>query len=56
MFKFILLIGLWAFTASAQFGFFDHMFHGGGHQQQQQQQQTNVRSDSSWYQAQYSNG
>lgn len=55
MFKFLLLIGLWALTASAQFGFFDHMFHGGGHQQQQQQQ-TNVRSDSSWYQAQYSNG
>lgn len=55
MFKFLLLLGLWALTASAQFGFFDHMFHGGGHQQQQQQQ-TNVRSDSSWYQAQYSNG
>lgn len=55
MFKFLLLVGLWALTASAQFGFFDHMFHGGGHQQQQQQQ-TNVRSDSSWYQAQYSNG
>jgi hypothetical protein len=55
MFKFLLLLGLWALTASAQFGFFDQMFHGGGHQQQQQQQ-TNVRSDSSWYQAQYSNG
>ncbi|KAF2785981.1 hypothetical protein K505DRAFT_260884 [Melanomma pulvis-pyrius CBS 109.77] len=37
--------------AHAQFGFFDQMFGGGGQQQQQQQQ--NVRSDSSWYQAQY---
>jgi hypothetical protein len=28
----------------------------GGQQQQQQQQQQNVRSDSSWYQAQYEGG
>ncbi|KAF1967426.1 hypothetical protein BU23DRAFT_290125 [Bimuria novae-zelandiae CBS 107.79] len=37
---------------NAQFGFFDQMFGG---QQQQAQQQQNVRSDSSWYQAQYEN-
>ena len=36
------------------FGFFDQMF--GQQQQQQQQQQQNVRSDSSWYQAQYEAG
>jgi hypothetical protein len=54
MFKVILLLGLWTLTATAQFGFFDQMFGQGG--QQQQQQQANVRSDSSWYQAQYENG
>jgi hypothetical protein len=53
MFKLLLLLGLWTLTATAQFGFFDQMFGGGG---QQQQQQANVRSDSSWYQAQYENG
>lgn len=52
MFKILLLLGLWTLTATAQFGFFDQMFGGG----QQQQQQANVRSDSSWYQAQYENG
>lgn len=41
-------------TATAQFGFFDQMF--GGQQQAQHQQQQNVRSDASWYQAQYDNG
>ena len=40
-------------TTYAQFGFFDQMF---GQQQQQQQQAQNVRSDSSWYQAQYEAG
>jgi hypothetical protein len=38
---------------SAQFGFFDQMFGGGGQQQQEPQ---NVRSDASWYQAQYEGG
>ncbi|KAL1839550.1 hypothetical protein VTJ49DRAFT_1413 [Mycothermus thermophilus] len=38
-------------VVSAQFGFFDHMFHGG---QQQHQQPQNVPSDSSNYRAQYS--
>ncbi|KAF2871147.1 hypothetical protein BDV95DRAFT_573384 [Massariosphaeria phaeospora] len=50
-----LVLSFLALGAHAQFGFFDQMFNGGGgggggHQQQQQQ---NVRSDSSWYQAQY---
>ncbi|KAJ4341500.1 Long chronological lifespan protein 2 [Ascochyta clinopodiicola] len=54
MFKILLLLGLWTLTATAQFGFFDQMFGNGGGQQQQQQQ-ANVRSDSSWYQAQYEN-
>jgi len=40
--------------SSAQFGFFDQMFGGGGGQQHQEPQ--NVRSDSSWYQAQYEGG
>ena len=53
MLRFLLLLGLWTLTATAQFGFFDQMFGNGG---QQQQQQANVRSDSSWYQAQYENG
>ena len=49
----------------AQFGFFDQMFGGGGggggnggggggHHQHQEAQ--NVRSDASWYQAQYEGG
>jgi hypothetical protein len=41
-------------TATAQFGFFDQMFGGGGGHQHQEPQ--NVRSDSSWYQAQYEAG
>ncbi|KAF1847715.1 long chronological lifespan protein 2 [Cucurbitaria berberidis CBS 394.84] len=45
-------LATWFLTANAQFGFFDQMF-GGQQQQQQQQQAQNVRSDSSWYQAQY---
>jgi hypothetical protein len=51
----ILLTVLAAFivSASAQFGFFDQMFGGGGQQQQEPQ---NVRSDASWYQAQYEGG
>lgn len=49
------LLGVFSWTASAQFGFFDQMF-GGQQQQQQHQQQQNVRSDASWYQAQYENG
>jgi hypothetical protein len=40
--------------SSAQFGFFDQMFGGGGGQQHQEPQ--NVRSDASWYQAQYEGG
>lgn len=54
MFKIVFLLSLWTLTATAQFGFFDQMFGNGG--QQQQQQQANVRSDSSWYQAQYESG
>lgn len=50
----LLLLGLWTLTTTAQFGFFDQMFGNSGGQQQQQQ--ANVRSDSSWYQAQYENG
>jgi hypothetical protein len=50
----LLFLGLWTLQATAQFGFFDQMFGNGGGQQQQQQ--ANVRSDSSWYQAQYENG
>jgi hypothetical protein len=46
------VLGLLSVSVNA-FGFFDQMF---GQQQQQQQQQQNVRSDSSWYQAQYENG
>lgn len=52
---FCFFLTLWIGSASAQFGFFDQMFGGGGHGHQQQQQQ-NVRSDSSWYQAQYEGG
>ncbi|KAF2703408.1 hypothetical protein K504DRAFT_463471 [Pleomassaria siparia CBS 279.74] len=48
------LVGfLSATTANAQFGFFDQMFGNQQQQQQQHHQQQNVRSDSSWYQAQY---
>ncbi|KAF1962564.1 hypothetical protein CC80DRAFT_589069 [Byssothecium circinans] len=48
---FLVALGFFTFTATAQFGFFDQMFGGGGAHQQQQQQ--NVRSDSAWYQQQY---
>ncbi|KAF1833974.1 hypothetical protein BDW02DRAFT_598586 [Decorospora gaudefroyi] len=41
-------------SATAQFGFFDQMFGGGGHGGHgHQQAPQNVRSDASWYQAQY---
>jgi hypothetical protein len=43
-------------SATAQFGFFDQMFGNQQQQQQQQQQPQDVRSDSSWYQAQYEGG
>lgn len=46
------VIATFFFASSMQFGFFDQMFGG----QQQQQQPQNVRSDSSWYQAQYEGG
>ena len=49
----VIILSALVFGAHAQFGFFDQMFNGGGHHQQQAQ---NVRSDSSWYQAQYENG
>ncbi|KAJ4346411.1 Long chronological lifespan protein 2 [Didymosphaeria variabile] len=49
----LVFVAMFIGNATAQFGFFDQMF--GGQQQQQQQQQQNVRSDSSWYQAQYEN-
>ena len=48
-----------AWSASAQFGFFDQMFGGGGGGGgggQQRAEPQNVRSDSSWYQAQYEGG
>jgi hypothetical protein len=48
------VLGSLIMTATAQFGFFDQMFGGG--QQQQQQEPQNVRSDASWYQAQYEAG
>jgi hypothetical protein len=48
------LASLFLRTTSAQFGFFDQMF--GGQQQQQHQEPQNVRSDASWYQAQYEGG
>jgi hypothetical protein len=51
----IMLLSACIMSAHAQFGFFDQMFNQGGQQQQQQQQQ-NVRSDASWYQAQYEAG
>ncbi|KAF2448533.1 hypothetical protein P171DRAFT_481596 [Karstenula rhodostoma CBS 690.94] len=51
----LLLATLLVQTATAQFGFFDQMFGGQQQQHQQRQQQQNVRSDSSWYQAQYEN-
>jgi hypothetical protein len=49
------LVSLFLSTTSAQFGFFDQMF-GGQQQQQQHQEPQNVRSDASWYQAQYEGG
>ncbi|RMZ68255.1 long chronological lifespan 2 [Pyrenophora seminiperda CCB06] len=51
-----LFLALLTAPTFAQFGFFDQMFGGGGGQQQQQhqhQEAQNVRSDASWYQAQY---
>jgi hypothetical protein len=47
---FVALLLALASVVSAQFGFFDHMFHGG---QQHHQQPQNVPSDSSNYRAQY---
>ena len=49
----LMVLSAWFISSSAQFGFFDQMFGNQGHQQQQPQ---NVRSDSSWYQAQYEGG
>jgi hypothetical protein len=49
----IVVLSAWFISSSAQFGFFDQMF---GNQQQQHQEPQNVRSDSSWYQAQYEGG
>ncbi|KAF1918697.1 long chronological lifespan protein 2 [Ampelomyces quisqualis] len=45
----LIVLGAWSIPSSAQFGFFDQMFSN----QQQHQEPQNVRSDSSWYQAQY---
>jgi hypothetical protein len=50
----IIVLSAWFISSSAQFGFFDQMFGQQGHQQHQEPQ--NVRSDSSWYQAQYEGG
>lgn len=60
----ILLLFTFAYPITAQFGFFDQMFgggnhgghshHGGGGHNHGEAQ--NVRSDSSWYQAQYEGG
>jgi hypothetical protein len=49
----LIVLSAWFISSSAQFGFFDQMFGG---QQQQHQEPQNVRSDSSWYQAQYEGG
>jgi hypothetical protein len=57
MARFQIILGVmatWFLATSAQFGFFDQMF--GGQQQQQHQEPQNVRSDASWYQAQYEGG
>jgi hypothetical protein len=50
---FLALLAFYIMSATAQFGFFDQMFNGGSQQQQRPQ---DVRSDSSWYKAQYENG
>jgi hypothetical protein len=50
----VAVLSAWFISSSAQFGFFDQMFGNQGHQQHQEPQ--NVRSDSSWYQAQYEGG
>jgi hypothetical protein len=50
----ILVLSAWFISSSAQFGFFDQMF--GNQGQHQHQEPQNVRSDSSWYQAQYEGG
>jgi hypothetical protein len=50
----LIVLSAWFISSSAQFGFFDQMFGNQGHQQHQEPQ--NVRSDSSWYQAQYEGG
>ncbi|EAT81757.1 long chronological lifespan protein 2 [Parastagonospora nodorum] len=47
----VLVLSACFVSSRAQFGFFDQMFGNQGHQQHQEPQ--NVRSDSSWYQAQY---
>jgi hypothetical protein len=53
----VVVLSAWFVSSSAQFGFFDQMFGNQGHQQHQQHQEPqNVRSDSSWYQAQYEGG
>ncbi|KAI9724998.1 MAG: hypothetical protein M1812_000274 [Candelaria pacifica] len=50
----LLSVLLFAFSAQAQFQFFEQMFQ--GNQQQQQQQPQNVASDSSWYRQNYEAG
>lgn len=60
----VLVLFSLTYPIAAQFGFFDQMFgganhgggghHGGGHNHHGEAQ--NVRSDSSWYQAQYEGG
>lgn len=55
----VLLVLGFAFSASAQFQFFEQMFGGGGgggHAHHHQQQAQNVPSDSGWYQQQYEGG
>lgn len=55
-----LLLATLIWPITAQFGFFDQMFGGGGSHngggQHQRGEPQNVRSDSSWYQAQYEGG
>lgn len=58
----LLVLAALAWPITAQFGFFDQMFGGGsengggGHNHHQHGEAQNVRSDSSWYQAQYEGG
>lgn len=58
MTRLILIITALISLSTAQFGFFDQMFGGGGGGggSQQRGEPQNVRSDSSWYQAQYEGG